>query len=320
MKRQADQFSLQNLTRVEITSGLSEGERSRYPPRNQKPLVDGAASRSFPRSSWSARCVRELILFAIAYRFPLFVLPFASELRRAKQLCLRSCGRGYSRLDEQVSRSPTDAETYNLLCRAYFMLEDWDPAIAACEHAGNSIRRTASITFGSAAPTERKQTRPEFFPRLGWQRKSVLRSSARLNWIRTAGKPAPISLSFIRKRRASSAAAKTKRACKPTPLCASNPAHGHWVLARIAEKNKDAAGAEREYRAAIEASQSGARAWLDWRISFVYAHRLDEMEKATHTLESAPVDHPESLMHAAGILLRAGREYPMAVRLTAPLS
>src|ERR1043166_7953242 len=35
-------------------------------------------------------------------------------------------------LQSQTSRPIADAESYNLLCRAYFMLEEWDRAISAC--------------------------------------------------------------------------------------------------------------------------------------------------------------------------------------------
>ena len=48
---------------------------------------------------------------------------------------------------------------------------------------------------------------------------------------------------------------------------------------------------------------------------FFHANRLDEMEQAFHSLESSPVDRPESLRDAASVLLRAGRNYPLAVRL-----
>ena len=37
-------------------------------------------------------------------------------------------------LDQQVDRLPTP-EAYNLLCRAYFELDEWDEGIAACEKA-----------------------------------------------------------------------------------------------------------------------------------------------------------------------------------------
>ena len=47
LKRQAIEFSLQNLTRVEITSGLSEGDLVALPAED-KPLSDGAPVKVIP--------------------------------------------------------------------------------------------------------------------------------------------------------------------------------------------------------------------------------------------------------------------------------
>ena len=46
--QQTVSFSLQNLTRVEITSGLSEGDKVALPAEEQKPLVDGAKIKIVP--------------------------------------------------------------------------------------------------------------------------------------------------------------------------------------------------------------------------------------------------------------------------------
>ena len=48
VKRQSIEFSLQNLTRVEITSGLSEGDTVALPAEEPKPLFDGAAIKIVP--------------------------------------------------------------------------------------------------------------------------------------------------------------------------------------------------------------------------------------------------------------------------------
>jgi HlyD family secretion protein len=48
IKRQKIQFSLQNLTRVEITSGLAEGDRVALSAEEMKPLVDGASVKVVP--------------------------------------------------------------------------------------------------------------------------------------------------------------------------------------------------------------------------------------------------------------------------------
>lgn len=48
LKRQPVDVSLQNLTRVEIDSGLSEGAKVALPAEESKPLVDGAAIKVVP--------------------------------------------------------------------------------------------------------------------------------------------------------------------------------------------------------------------------------------------------------------------------------
>ena len=48
VKRQNVEFSLQNLTRVEITSGLSAGDTVALPAEEPKPLFDGAAIKIVP--------------------------------------------------------------------------------------------------------------------------------------------------------------------------------------------------------------------------------------------------------------------------------
>lgn len=48
IRRQNIEFSLQNLTRVEITSGLAEGDRIALPAEEPKPLFDGATVKVVP--------------------------------------------------------------------------------------------------------------------------------------------------------------------------------------------------------------------------------------------------------------------------------
>src|SRR5271165_3471725 len=40
-----------------------------------------------------------------------------------------------SSLEARIKRMPNDAASYNLLCRTYFSLGDWDRGIAGCEKA-----------------------------------------------------------------------------------------------------------------------------------------------------------------------------------------
>jgi tetratricopeptide (TPR) repeat protein len=98
-------------------------------------------------------------------------------------------------------------------------------------------------------------------------------------------------------------------------LLPPNPAMAHWILARIAGRNKDGAGAEREYKAAIEASHGAAQHWLHLAQFLAHADRLFEMDQALRTMASSPLDRPDALMDGGSLLLRLGRDYPEAIRL-----
>ncbi len=108
---------------------------------------------------------------------------------------------------------------------------------------------------------------------------------------------------------------KDKARAQATLLVPLNPAMSHWVLARIAQKNKDNAAAEQQYRAAIEASHGGARAWVNLAGFYRRTNRLDDMEQALRTMESSPPGRPAALVDGAGLLLRSGRDFPLAIRL-----
>lgn len=218
-------------------------------------------------------------------------------------------------LEQEITQSPSDAEAHNLLCRAYFMLDEWDRAIAACEHAVSRAPQQSLYHLWLGRAYGEKADRAGVFSAAGLAKK-VRISFERAVELDPKSSEARTDLGeFYAEAPAIVGGGKDKARVQADELMAFDPARGHWLLARIDEKNKDAAAAEHEYRAAIAASHSEARSWLDLANFFFYARRIDEMEQAIRTLESSPVDHPEALMHAAGILQRAGRDNQTAIRL-----
>jgi tetratricopeptide (TPR) repeat protein len=219
------------------------------------------------------------------------------------------------RLEQEIKHNPSEAELHNLLCRAYFMMDEWDHAIAACEHAVSLAPQQSIYHLWLGRAYGEKADRAGVFSAAGLAKK-VRVSFERAVELDPKSSEARTDLGeFYTEAPGVVGGGKDKARTQADALMAFDQARGHWLLARIDEKNKDAAAAEREYRAAIAASHSGARAWLDLANFYFYAHRLDEMEQAIHTLESSPVDHPEALMHAGGILARAGRDHATAIRL-----
>jgi len=246
----------------------------------------------------------------------LFLAASASAAESAKQLL--AAGRAdeaIQMLEQQVHRTSNDAEGYNLLCRAYFMTEAWDHGIAACERAINLDPQKSLYHLWLGRVYGEKADRAGFLSAAGLVKK-VRTSFERAVELDPRSWEARSDLAeFYLEAPSIVGGGKDKAREQAAALMSLNPAMGHWILARIASKDKDSAGAEREYRAAIAASHSGTRGWLDLAIFLFHANRLDEMEQALRTMESSPVDRPESLMDGASVLLKAGRAYPLAVRL-----
>ena len=218
-------------------------------------------------------------------------------------------------LQSQTSRPIVDAESYNLLCRAYFMLEEWDRAISACERATSLDPRNSQYFMWLGRVYGEKADRAGFFSAAGLAKK-VRSSFERAVELDPRNWEARTDLAeFYLEAPGIVGGGKDKARAQAEAIQPLNPAMAHWVLARLAEKNNDAAGAEREYRAEIAASQSSARSWFDLAAFLRHTHRLDEMDETLRKLESSPLDRPDTLMDAASILLRAERDFPLAVTL-----
>jgi tetratricopeptide (TPR) repeat protein len=169
-------------------------------------------------------------------------------------------------LQGRISRSPNDAAAYNLLCRSYLTLRDWDRGISACEKA---------VLLA---------------PDNSWYHL----------WLgRIYGE----------------GGGKDKAAAQAETLSKLDPAKAHWVDGRLAEKKKDLATAEKEYRAAIDVSHGSANSWLNLALFYRRAGRLDDMENAIRHASSAQMNQPEVLVDAAVTLVRAGRDLPAAIQL-----
>jgi len=218
-------------------------------------------------------------------------------------------------LQQRTAHAPDDAESFNLLCRAYFMMDEWDSGILACERARNLDPQVSLYHLWLGRIYGEKADRAGFLSAAGLARK-VRSSFERAVELAPKSWEARTDLAeFYLEAPGIVGGGKDKAIEQAQHLFTLNPAMAHWVLARIAEKQKDAAGAEREYRAEVESSHSGARGWLDLAIFFRHANRLDEMETTLRQLESCPIDRRESLMDGASLLLRTGRDPALAIRL-----
>ncbi len=218
-------------------------------------------------------------------------------------------------LRQQIESNPKDAEAENLLCRAYFQIEQWDAAISACEKSVTLDPRSSLYQLWLGRAYGEKADRAGFLKAAKLAGK-VRESFERAVQLDPSNWEARTDLAeFYLEAPAMVGGGKDKALAQADALMKLKPPMGHWVQGRVAEKNKDGAGAEREFRAAIASSNGGAHARLNLALFYLHAKRLDEMEQALQAMETSPLDRPESLTDGASILMRTGRNLPFAERL-----
>src|SRR6266481_1539846 len=196
-------------------------------------------------------------------------------------------------LNGKINSAPDDAASHNLLCRAYFAVGNWDRAISACEKA-------VAANFFTAAGLAKK-VRTEFERSVALDPNNAAARTDLAEFYLEA--PGIVG------------GGQDKARAQVDTLAKLNPAKAHWVSGRIAEKNRDTATAEKEYRAAIGASHGGANAWLNLAGFYRKTGRFDEMQDALRHAAAAPMDQPEVLVDAASTLIRANRDLPFASQL-----
>ncbi|MFZ0731875.1 MAG: tetratricopeptide repeat protein [Candidatus Sulfotelmatobacter sp.] len=254
--------------------------------------------------------------FSLFFAIFSLVLPVTYGLTSSRQLLATGhVDEALHSLEQDVQRSPQNPESYNLLCRAYFTRDEWDHAISNCERARSLDPQNSMYSLWLGRALGEKADRAGFISAAGLVRK-VRASFERAVELDPKNWEARTDLAeFYLEAPAIVGGGKDKARQQADALMSLNPAMGHWILGRVAEREKNPGDAEREYRAEITTSHGGARGWLDLAIFFHHEDRLDEMEQAVLKLESSRVDRPESLMDGASLLLHAGRNYSLAIRL-----
>jgi len=218
-------------------------------------------------------------------------------------------------LQRKITTSPNDADSFNLLCRAYYSLSDWDKSVSGCEKAvaldpgnaqyhlwlGRSYGEKAEHSGLLAAAKLAKKVRNEF------------ETAVRLN---PNDVEARADLAeFYMEAPAIMGGGRDKAEAQAQQLLIADPVKAGWLKGQLAEKYKDRASAENEYRIAIQTSRGAAGAWLNLASFYRRVSRFDAMEDAIAHASAAPMNQPEILIECAQILLRSHRNLPEATEL-----
>ncbi len=251
-------------------------------------------------------------------RFVLTALPVLSiSLAAQTPQALLSAGRVDEALQilEPQALTSASAESYNLLCRAQFEVEAWDAGTPACEKAVSLAPENGLYHLWLGRVYGEKADHSIFLKAMGLARKVHTEFERAVEFSPDDVKARTDLAEFYLEAPAIVGGGKDKARAQAAALAPLDPPSAHWVTARIAEKDKDNPTAEQEYRAAIAASQGSAFAWLNLAGFYRHTNHLDDMEQALRTMETRPLDRPGALVDGASLLLRTGRNYPMAARL-----
>ncbi len=217
-------------------------------------------------------------------------------------------------LRAQISSSPKDAQAYNLLCRSYFELRAWNDGIPACEKAV-SLEGNESLyhlwlgrIYGEKADSANFLTAAT----LAGKVRDELQEAVRLD---PNSADARTDLAeFYLEAPGIIGGGRDKAEAQARVLERIAPDRAHWVYARIAEKDKDLVTAEKEYRAAIEASHGSAHDWFNLALFYSHNKDYDAMQSTLEHTMTLPMDHREVAMESAELLIRAGRDFEEAVQ------
>lgn len=218
-------------------------------------------------------------------------------------------------LNGRLSSAPADADSSNLLCRAYFALEDWNRAESFCRKAASLAPDNGRFHLWLGRVYGEKADRANFMAAAGLAGK-VRDEFERAVQLNPKDIEARLDLAEFYIDAPGIVGGGEQKAREQARLIgAMDPGREHWIYARLAEKKKDPVTAQREYRQYIDLSNGDAEAWLNLALFFRHQKRFDDMEQALVKLSQAPNPEPDVLCEASSMLERAGRGYPLATEL-----
>jgi tetratricopeptide (TPR) repeat protein len=216
-------------------------------------------------------------------------------------------------LQKKVNVSP-DAASYNLLCRAHMLVDEWDAGIHDCQKAVAIDPSNSRYHLWLGRVYGEKADHSSFWSAAGLAKKvrSEFETAVRLD-------PSDVEArsdlaEYYLQAPGIMGGGKDKAENEAQQISSLDPSQSDIMKAHIAEKNGDLTTAENEYRAAIQASGNKPGTWLSLAEFYRRNGRFDQMQGAIQHVSAAPSGQ-FCLIRAAEILVRAKREIPLAAQL-----
>jgi len=226
-------------------------------------------------------------------------------------------------LNEALKSNPNNAEANNLLCRVEYATGQFDQAAASCEKAVNADPSNARYHLWLGRAIGERASHANFMSAFSLAKKAREQFEAAVKLDPHDGDALSDLGEFYKEApgavgggtdKANDIAAKLEALSSSDPSAASR---AHQLRAEIAEKAKDFATAEKEFKAAC----AGPRAAIQWMELAAFYRRHErwlEMDSAIKSGEAAAGRNKQSavaLFDGASNLARANRNPQEAIRL-----
>jgi tetratricopeptide (TPR) repeat protein len=247
---------------------------------------------------------------SIAAVLLLCTLTFAAAQAEAPESLLKA-GRvddAITTLNQRLQASQKDPEAHHLLSRAYFALNSYDPAIREGETAVSLAPNNADYHLWLGRAYGRKAEHASWFTAasLAGKMRDQFERAVQLNGNDMAART-DLSEFYI-EAPGIMGGGRDKAEAQADYISSREPSTAHWIRAKLAEKDKNQAAAEAEYKAAA-ADGTRPDMWLALASYYRRQNRLNDMEQAINkavAAEKKPV-RSSALFDGASLLLRAGR-------------
>lgn len=217
-------------------------------------------------------------------------------------------------LNEEVRAHPDNAAAYNQLCRVYFQLEMWDSALRMGERSTTLEPRSSLFHqwVGRAAGRKAENSNP--FTAFGLARrvKTEFERAVALDGNNLSARADLVE--YYLEAPGFLGGDKNKARQQAEAVAPRNPALADYLFARVEEK-QGSGRAEHVYQKAITDGTDSAQYWVELAYFYRRLGRLQDMEAAIHSSLKAPGHDGTPEYDAAFLLLRTGRNFPVAVRM-----
>ena len=291
-----------------------------------KSPVDPISRTSQPEhaSSFHAR-IGGWLLAAAATLLSILALPLrtsaATALSQANaDLQLGKADEALGLLRDALKAEPGDAEANNLICRVEFTLQQFDQASGHCEKAVSLNSQNARYHLWLGRTYGERASRAPFYSAFGLAKKTrdEFETAVRLD---PKDADALTDLTqFYAEAPGAIGGGMDKAEATAKQLEAVDAARGHDSLGELAEHKKDLAGAEQEFKAALNGAAHPAFQWMALASFYRRHERWPDMEAAVKSGEASAIHDRKAavaLYNGASTLSRANRQPELAEQMFA---